>query len=402
MENCTIYSHKLEFDKVAQLVKEKLPKAKVDINAVGNQKSIIATIKGGFFSKTKTLRLNWRERETPSYKLDEVNCGLTQNLSGMVNFISNLPAQNKDVQGKFLHKVMSMNCEIPFIAEPAISKEFEAVLKQIVFELDGFVFAQPNSVFKKSTGDHFLDKNLNLIQDTAGNCEVNDIEINADAKYLDGSDIYNEDQLTRKARSESKLAEKDIKVNINLPCLPSSVETTLRAKNEIIDRIYALLIIAAKGEGISSEQLAKPIEDKGIKSFSPKEHDVLHNTELTDETKAYATWRYESLYTLMWAVGKYPSLKEPTELCDVQDIVSKILHPDRSDFEADCIVRTPDEILDELDAIYRTNWACVDARIKGQHVGGEMNPSIIYERHFALNWLTCYHNQDWDNVQTNT
>ncbi len=49
-------------------------------------------------------------------------------------------------------------------------------------------------------------------------------------------------------------------------------------------------------------------------------------------------------------------------------------------------------MLDELDKTYRMNWACADARIKGQEVAGNINHSIIYRS------LTNYQNQDWDNV----
>jgi Domain of unknown function (DUF4272) len=59
-------------------------------------------------------------------------------------------------------------------------------------------------------------------------------------------------------------------------------------------------------------------------------------------------------------------------------------------------------ILDELDKTYRMHWSCVDARINNLEVGGEIDPSIIMERHYALNWLTSYLDQDWDDVETNT
>ena len=68
MENCTIYSHYLNFDKVVQIVKEKLPKAKVEFNDGGINKSLVATIKGGFFGKNKTLKINYRQRENPDRK----------------------------------------------------------------------------------------------------------------------------------------------------------------------------------------------------------------------------------------------------------------------------------------------------------------------------------------------
>ena len=47
------------------------------------------------------------------------------------------------------------------------------------------------------------------------------------------------------------------------------------------------------------------------------------------------------------------------------------------------------------------DWTCVDARIKGVQIT-EIHSGVVYERHYSLNWLTKYQNQDWDNVQTNT
>jgi len=403
MENCTIYSHNLEFKKVVQIVKSNLPKAKVEYNDGGKQKSLVATIKGGFFGKTKTLKINYRERKNPSYKLKQVECGLTQNLAGMVNFIQSLPAENEDVRNKFLHKVMSANCEIPFIAEPEITNEFESVLRKIVTELDAFIFAQPNRIFKKSNGQHFVDKQLNLILDTNGKCEVQDVEVNVNAKYHDEpKENYNNEQLVRKEKSETFLESNGIKTNKNLPCVPSSENVVLRSAKDVIDRAYALLIIAVKGEGIEQEHLVKTVEAKKINSFSPKESYIYQAKSLNDQERTYATWRYESLYTILWALGVMNELKYPGEICDVQGIVGKIFQPSREEFENSVKLKSKSEILDELDKTYRMNWACVDARIKGQEVSGNINPSVVHERHYSLNWLTNYQNQDWDDVQTNT
>lgn len=403
MENCTIYSHNLEFEKVVQIVKSNLANAKVEYNDGGMQKSLVATIKGGFFGKTKTLKINYRERKNPSYKLEQVECGLTQNLAGMVKFIQSLPVKNQDVGSKFLYKVMSANCEIPFIAEPVITDEFEFVLRKIVNELDGFIFAQSNRIFNKSNGQHFVDKNLNLILDTDGNCEIQDIEVNVDARYHDQpKENYNKEQIKRKENAEAFLELHGVKINKNLPCVSSSKEVELRRVKEVIDRAYALLIIAVKGEGIEQEHLIKTIEAKKINSFSPKESHIYNAESLDDQERAYATWRYESLYTILWALGKMDELKYPSEICDVQAIVGKIFKLSREEFEGSVKLRSVSEILDELDKTYRMNWACADARIKGQEVSGNINPSVVYERHYSLNWLTNYQNQDWDNVQTNT
>lgn len=403
MENCTIYSHLLEFEKVVQIVRSNLPKAEVEYKDGGMQKSLVATIKGGFFGKSKTLKINYRERKNPSYKLEQVECGLTQNLAGMVNLIQSLPAKNEAVRNKFLYKVMAANCEIPFIAEPEIIPEFESILRKIVIDLDGFIFAQPNRLFNKSNGHHFVDNHLNLILDINGNCEIKDIEVNINSKYHDQSkEAYTEEQIKRKEKSEAFLAANGIKTNDSLPCVPSSESVELRTLKEVIDRAYSLLIIAVKGEGIEQEHLINTIRAKKIESFSPKENQILQAESLNDQARAYATWRYESLYTILWALGKMDELKYPSEICDVQTIVSRIFQPSREEFEGSVKLRSNSEILNELDKTYRMNWACVDARIKGQQVGGNINPSVVYERHYSLNWLTNYQNQDWDNVQTNT
>lgn len=403
MENCNIYSHQIDFDKVIQIIENILPKAKVAINDDGIRKSLLATIKGGLFGKTKVLKINYRQRENPSYKLDQIECGLTQNLMGMVNYIQSLPAKNEEVRSKFLYKVMAVNCEIAFMPEPEMTKEFEILLQKLVVELDGFIFAQPNRLFRKATGQHFLDKDFNLILDTNGNCEIEDIDVKVDVKYYDEpSENYTQEQLERKVRSESFLEEHQININKNLPCAPCSSKTQIRDIQQVIDRAYALLIIAAKGEGIEREHLEKAIAAKKIISFSPREKDIYESTSLSDQDRAYATWRYESLYTILWALGKMDQLKYPNEICDVQKIVGKLFHPSREEFEKGATLKNINDILEELDKTYRMNWACVDARIKGEKVTGDINPSIVYERHYALNWLTNYQNQDWDDIQTTT
>ena len=364
MENCTIYSHQLKFDEVVQIVKSELPKAKVEFNDGGKQKGLIATIKGGLFGKAKTLKINYRERENPSYKLENIECGLTQNLAGMVNFIQSFPAQKEDLRNKFLHKVMSANCEMPFMAEPSITPEFENVIKRIAHSHDAFIFTAPSKVFRKSNAQHFLDSGMNLIIDANGIMEVNDISVSVDAKYHDEpKDSYTEAQLNRKASSESFLTSKGIKVNSNLPCVVDSSATTLRSKEEAINRAYSLMIIAAYGEGVKKEQLQKPITDKAINHFSPKEQSVLDLEEMSDQQRAYCTWRYESLYTLLWALNIFPSLTYPSDICNVKEVVSSIIQPSRSEFIEKADLRSTAQILYECDEMYRMHWACVDAGI---------------------------------------
>lgn len=403
MENCTIYSHKLDFDKVVEIVKTSLPKAKVEVKQSGIHKSLEARIKGGFFGKSKTLKLNWRQRENPSYKLTQVECALTQNLYGMVGYLQAIPPQNEVVKNQFLHKVMSINCEIGFIAEPMIYEDFEQVLRSIVQTLDGFVFASPAGIFTSSEHQHFLDKDLNLIIDAEGKCNIDELDVKVDAKYHDqDTSSYTEEQKERKTKNEAFLSSHEVKVNQNLPCMPSSEDVRLRTLDEVIGRAYALMITAVKGEGLEQEHLERAVAAKKINSFSPNEKMIYEAAELDDQTRANATWRYESLYALLWALGLMDELKYPNDICDVKTIVSKIFHPSREEFESSAQLRDVSEILDELDKTFRMNWASVDARIKNEEVSGRLNPSVVYERHYTLNWLTNHQDQDWDDVKTHT
>ncbi|HEY9047600.1 MAG TPA: DUF4272 domain-containing protein, partial [Ohtaekwangia sp.] len=45
--------------------------------------------------------------------------------------------------------------------------------------------------------------------------------------------------------------------------------------------------------------------------------------------------------------------------------------------------------------------ACVDARINQRPIE-EVHPSVVYERHYALNWLINYMDQPWDDVSCDT
>ena len=78
-------------------------------------------------------------------------------------------------------------------------------------------------------------------------------------------------------------------------------------------------------------------------------------------------------------------------------------HPDFATFMAQAKLRDIASILDEADLIYRYHWACVDARLKQAPMPAGLNPSVVMERHAALNWLIDNDGQDdWDNPDVST
>jgi hypothetical protein len=137
---------------------------------------------------------------------------------------------------------------------------------------------------------------------------------------------------------------------------------------------------------------------------TPAEKAFLQDPQEAQQQKE--TWKCEDIWVLLWALGKVPSLGEMDALCNL-DMVPEADFPfrgpasDPAAFLAGATtLRSITEILDANDLYYRANWACVDARIKGEKE--PVHPGIVYERHYALNWLINYRNQEWDEVTCDT
>ena len=66
------------------------------------------------------------------------------------------------------------------------------------------------------------------------------------------------------------------------------------------------------------------------------------------------------------------------------------------------VVRSKEEILDFQDLVLRYDWACVDARIHHKPLS-ILDGDIVYEWHYALNWLVQADGiTQWDDVTTTT
>jgi hypothetical protein len=138
-------------------------------------------------------------------------------------------------------------------------------------------------------------------------------------------------------------------------------------------------------------------------SVSQKEKEFLENVNPSERDVFDASWRAESLWALLWSLGKIEKLELPEDVCDTQLIQEIMPEPESSceEFINQAVLRSPTEILDATDLTYRIHWAAVDARLNNQEIPGEFDMGIIYERHYALNWLTWYA-EGWDDITTDT
>lgn len=214
------------------------------------------------------------------------------------------------------------------------------------------------------------------------------------------------EELSRKEKSEEILKKEDIKINFNLPHIETDEETTLRTSEEIAKRVTVLAVTNLIAfDSIEPEEAIDYLKDCDLWDYTtPGEKDFLNDP--TEYKKSQESWKCECIWVLLWALKKVDSLPFPNELCDLNDIPAEN-YPVGGDIDPNDFINAPhelrskSEILDAADLYYRYDWACVDARINNIEMT-TIDPGIVYERHYALNWLITYMDQDWDDVSCDT
>jgi hypothetical protein len=207
----------------------------------------------------------------------------------------------------------------------------------------------------------------------------------------------------RKKRSEELLKTRGIPINPSLPAIESEEETTPRSAEDVAKRAVGLCAVALRGEGLKQKEVINLLNGKDVwASATSEEKKFLLKKKPAGQEMINFKWRYESLWVLLWALGRAEDLGAPTSICDVERAVRMVLDIPSEEFIQRAKRRPISEILDEADLIYMYDWAVVDARSKGEDPPGNLDPGVVYERHYALNWLIGYMDQEWDDGATDT
>lgn len=201
--------------------------------------------------------------------------------------------------------------------------------------------------------------------------------------------------MDRKKRSEQILRDLDIPINTGLPPIFGE---RLRTPQSVADRAMVLYAVALHAEGTEPLQVIAFLEGHGLwpRAVTPKEYAFLRDPHPTAQDMVQFAWRYESLWVLLWALGQFETLSFPGQLCDVAQIPGIVLN-----LSGYLSLRPTPEILDAADLIYRCHWATVENQLRCQ-ASDRLDPGVVYERHYAFNWLLCHQNQAWDDVTTDT
>lgn len=209
--------------------------------------------------------------------------------------------------------------------------------------------------------------------------------------------------ISRKLRSVAQLKKEGIPVVKHLPIIEDSTEAKKRTTEEIAYRTIAIVITAVKGEGVDQATIDSLVKKYGAeKFFSPEELTFIKDTSPTQADRVKFSWRYECAWVSLWSLGYVDNLTKPIGVCDVAKLVGILIDRDTEQFIKDAKLRPFGQILDQADLIYRYHWATTDARIKKQPMPAKLEGGVVQERHYILNWLIGYMDQDWDNISTDT
>ncbi|NLU95653.1 DUF4272 domain-containing protein [Chitinophaga sp. Ak27] len=406
MENCTLYTHETNMQQVLTHLQTHFGEKGVKITGPAHQwEQLMVTTGKTLFRKGNSLTFTYRQRAIPGYQLEHNDDPVVTNLRGMYGFVQGLPADNSKLKELLLAKIATLNTEIGIVGDPAFTEENKTVILELAQKLDGIFFSGDTTIFKTDV-QGFWDKTGALLLDVNGRSTATALPVNIDAKYFDGERTASNQALARRERNIAQLNAMNVPTIAWLPAIEDELTVQLRTTREVAIRAAILAAINTVAFGY--------IEAPEIIGYLQRYHLWEHTTagekaflaDPQEELRKRETWKCEDIWVLLWALKKIPALGEMDALCDL-NMVPQDVFPFRGPdvdpaafLDAATELRSATEILDANDLYYRADWACVNARVKKEP--SPLPPGLIYERHYALNWLITYRNQEWDDVSCDT
>jgi hypothetical protein len=207
----------------------------------------------------------------------------------------------------------------------------------------------------------------------------------------------------RRERSSGRLATLGLATPDWLPVTVADEEALLRPAADVARRAIVLMAVAMRAEGVAQAKVVKFLQQRGvIAAVSPEEKTFLNQAEPDEAQKRHLTWRYESLWTVLWALGHVDALGPPSDQCDARRAIKLINETPAQKLIGQAQLRPAAEILDEVDFYYRAHWHVRRVELDERPAIDDLDPDVVSERHYALNWLTHYRYQEWDDVTTDT
>ena len=242
---------------------------------------------------------------------------------------------------------------------------------------------------------------------------------NAELIPLDESDNATLNQVARADRSRAKLMVRGVPLYTRAMYVQDDAAVSMREAADVARRILVLYTLARAAEGAPREGIVYLLQmSKLWDAVSPLEQSYLEDEEIDHSESHRMMWRYEAVWTLLWALGEVGDLPWPSRGCNMPKLES-VLDPLATDptFIDRARMIAPALILDARDLTLRLHWAIrneyrnqrtvpfnLDWSDEFDHLPVYNCPAvqIVEQRHHALNWLTRAGGDDWDSVDVQT
>jgi Domain of unknown function (DUF4272) len=181
-------------------------------------------------------------------------------------------------------------------------------------------------------------------------------------------------------------------------------EAILRQPREVAKRALVLWMVALYADTTPQDAVLEIISQNNLEDdVSPEEATFMHDPKPDAKRKLDSKWRLEAAWILLWSLKKVCILNWPNKLCNCGKMVKVFLPMEHwGGLSGHFSLRNKSAILDMLDLTLRQHWAARQTRIAFPERISPEESSVVYQRHYALNWLVCPENESWDKVQTDT
>lgn len=210
--------------------------------------------------------------------------------------------------------------------------------------------------------------------------------------------------LKSKTQTEILLASLGIPFYDRVSLIEKEQESEIRSAQDIAQRILILtyLIYISNVEEDRLEIIEFLKKENLWDSVTGNERKLFLKKKLTEKEKINISWRSEGIWVLLFTINKTEKLELPQQEIEMDAIFNQIpdFMTETEAFVKSAVIRSPNEILDLWDLIYRIHWAVRNVELNNL-APLDVDPSIVIERHYATNWVTNS-SSNWDDITTDT
>lgn len=332
---------------------------------------------------------------------------LQQHLPGMANFYARSPMANEELAQNVMRQIALFNCVVGVGFEDTGEGDrlnyLILGLFRLAEKLAGFVFVPDGRL---------MTHQQKVLVAPDGSSEFDQFYPVAATDLIDPPEPEGPEDAARRERSIRLLEERGIPYIKTLGVAVQRKQALARSPREIAGRAAALLAVSVYSEargsgedGAGARAYLEAIDRRfGTGEFlSPQELAYLAEEEPEESAVRNLSWRYECCAVMLWALGLW-ELGYPDAICDAGQISALLAGMESLEALVEQSRPRPlEELLDQADLTLRYDWACVEARIHGEEPPAGLEPGVVTERHYALNWLVGHGGgADWDEINPHT